>query len=160
MVKPVSLPPLEVLLEKFTYCSVSGTLTHNKSYSNFIKAGDDAGYLRKDGYLQVKVNSKAYLVHRICYYMHTGEQPEYIDHLNKVRSDNRFINFRSCTHAENMKNKSDYSNNLTGDRNISYHIRDGVYEVKFRVDGKQHYVGRSNTLEGAIAIRDTWADTH
>lgn len=160
MVKPVLLPPLEVLLDKFTYCPISGTLSHNKGYSNFIKAGDYAGSYRKDGYLQVKVSSKAYLVHHICYYMHTGEMPEYIDHLNKIRSDNRFINLRSCTHAENMKNKSDYSNNITGERNISYHSRDCVYEVKFKVDGKQHYVGRSKTLEGAIAIRDSWHDTH
>lgn len=103
MVAPVILPELEVLRDKFTYDPVAGKLYHNKTYSNFIKKGDEAGYLRKDGYLQCKVNSKAYLVHRLCYYLHTGEQPEYIDHVNRCRSDNRFENFSSGSHSDNMK---------------------------------------------------------
>lgn len=155
MVAPVALPSLEVLRDKFTYDPETGKLYHNKTYSNYIQAGDVVGYLRKDGYLQCKVRSKAYLVHRICYYMHTGIQPEFIDHINRNRSDNRFINFSSGSHADNMKNKSDYANNGTGERLISWHGRDKVYEVKIKIDGKQHYLGRSKTLEGAISIRDS-----
>lgn len=155
MVAPINLPDIAILLDKFTYNPDTGKLYHNKSYSNFIKAGDEVGYLRKDGYLQCKVNSKAFLVHRVCYYMHTGEQPVYIDHLNRDRADNRFVNFSSGTHHEDMKNKSDYSNNETGERLISWHKRDKVYEVKVRVNGVQHYIGRNKTLSGAILLRDS-----
>lgn len=155
MVAFSKLPDLKVLRDKFSYDHLTGKLYHNKTYSNFIRCGDEVGYLRKDGYLQCKVNSKPYLVHRVCYYLHTGKEPNYIDHINHCRSDNRFANLSSVSHAANMKNKSDYSNNITGERLISWHGRDKVYEVKVKVGGKQHYIGRSSTLVNAILLRDS-----
>ena len=160
MVAPKGLPALAILLDKFTYDPETGLLKHNKHYGPLIRKGSIAGSLRKDGYSQVKVCSKNYLVHRVCYYMHTGEMPEYVDHINRIRGDNRIVNLRSGTHHDNMLNKSEYSNNNTGERNISFHQRDGVYEVKFKVNGKQIYVGRSKSLAEAVVIRDSWAETH
>ena len=43
--------------------------------------------------------------HRIAWVLMTGEQPNYIDHINGVKHDNRWHNLRSVTASENMQNK-------------------------------------------------------
>ena len=158
MVAPIKLPPLELLRDKFTYNPDTGVLVHNKTYSSYIKRGDIAGYKRSDGYIQVKVSGTAYLSHRICYYLQTGTEPNYVDHINRVRDDNRFSNLTSVTHAVNMNNKTDYKNNRTGERNITK--RGKYYVVTFRRGGISHHVWQGTDFQEAIRQRDNWADTH
>lgn len=43
--------------------------------------------------------------HRVAWVLMTGKQPDVIDHINRVRHDNRWENLRDVTHAENMQNK-------------------------------------------------------
>lgn len=52
--------------------------------------------------------------HRVVWALHYGEWPDFIDHVNRDRSDNRVSNLRSVPMTENMKNKPLYKNNSSG----------------------------------------------
>lgn len=58
------------------------------------------------GYILVHMNGRGYLAHRIIWLMVRGEWPEaLIDHINGVPSDNRTINLRAATIAQNAANR-------------------------------------------------------
>jgi hypothetical protein len=46
------------------------------------------------------------LAHRFVFYFLTGEMPEHVDHINRLKHDNRLVNLRSVTHQQNMFNKN------------------------------------------------------
>ena len=58
------------------------------------------------------------LHHRICVLLHTGEWPELsVDHINHVKTDNRWCNLRQVTHSQNLANRPVKLNN-TGYRGV------------------------------------------
>lgn len=120
-----------------------------------FRNGARSGFKRKkDGYRQIKFKGVAYLEHHIVWFLHHGYLPKYLDHKNRVRDDNRIDNLREFTHLENMQNKSDYSNNTSGHRNIFYKEKFGIYEVYGpRVNGKRPYLGSRRTLEEAVQLK-------
>ncbi|MGQ3213820.1 MAG: HNH endonuclease [Shinella sp.] len=108
------LPDQEYLLSILSYDEAQGTILWKVRTSlqvgsvngwNTLFAGKEA-FRRTDryGYRQGKIDGKSYLAHRIIWKMVNGEDPDFIDHINNVRSDNRISNLRSCTHAENSRN--------------------------------------------------------
>ena len=68
-----------------------------------VKSGKKIGSLNNCGYVQLTFKNKTTLAHRIIWEMHNGTIPEGydIDHINKVRTDNRIQNLRLLTVAEN-----------------------------------------------------------
>lgn len=81
-----------------------------------IRKGAVAGCTKLNGYISIGIKGKEVLAHRIIYEMHHGPIPEgmEVDRINKVKDDNRLINLRVVSHAENNRNKSIRSNNTSG----------------------------------------------
>lgn len=60
-----------------------------------------------DGYVKFFIFGKQRSAHRLAWFYMMGKFPsEFIDHRNRIRSDNRFINLRDVSHIENMNNNS------------------------------------------------------
>ena len=79
---------------------------------------EEAGTLTVNGYLVVSVLGKTFYVHRICWFLKTGEWPtENIDHLNGCRYDNCWPNLRLATHSQNGCNRLN-SANKSGCKNV------------------------------------------
>lgn len=72
-------------------------------------AGGEAGTNHGDGYKTVRIDGKAYYVHRIVKEMTTGKKVNgEVDHKNRKRSDNKPSNLRSTTVSQNRKNRSSW----------------------------------------------------
>jgi len=115
--------------------------------SNGRSAGKVAGTLkvkgeRKTSYINVCINGRLYLAHRIVWLLINGSFPDnQIDHINGDGLDNRIENLRDVTPKENSNNPvtiektkrllsrrcpTKRSNNVS----IYYHKRDKVFIVK------------------------------
>lgn len=67
--------------------------------------GKEAGTLCKKGYLEVTFLNKKIRCHNIAWYLFYKKWPNnYLDHVNRIKTDNRIENLRDVTHKENMQN--------------------------------------------------------
>jgi hypothetical protein len=116
-----------------------------------------AGCKKRRGYREVKIARKAYKSHRIIWKMIYGNDPDVdkvIDHINRVKDDNRLCNLRLVTVTENNMNGG-RGPGVTGISSITYHKRDKAYRVKV----KQKCIGCCKTLDGAIEILQRYNDS-
>jgi hypothetical protein len=116
MVKAKPLPPLELLRDLFEYESDTGLLHYRRTTRNGLRrAGDTAGHPKDNGYLQVMVQKRGLLVHRVAWCLYTGQQPpEVIDHINGKVQDNRWGNLRAATARQNQGNRRQVGQYLPG----------------------------------------------
>lgn len=67
--------------------------------------GEPVGHRNWDGYLMVKFQNKSMRVHRVAFFLMTGRWPTHIDHINRVRTDNRWNNLREVQPSQNSQNR-------------------------------------------------------
>ena len=115
--------------------------------------------VNKDGYLTVKLCKngigKFFFIHRLVgiHFIDNNDDKPYIDHINRVRTDNRFENLRWVTILENNQNRSINKNNKLNEQFIS---KDRDYFVFSKnINGKNHKKG-FKTLEEAKTYRDNF----
>jgi len=115
--------------------------------------------LLSTGYRSIQLRKdklkKCFTIHRLMGLSFLPNPNNYsdIDHINRMRSDNRLLNLRWATRSENLINKS-YTNSTTGHRHI---YKDGLlYYVRVTRNYTRTPVGRFKTLEEAIRARDEW----
>lgn len=105
-------------------------------------AGKAAGWRDSHGYWQIHINGRIHKVHRVAWLYMTGEWPKNeIDHRDTDRSNNRFVNLREATSAENKRNVGAQSNNTSGHKGVSWHKSSGKWSANIKVDNKQHHLG-------------------
>ena len=116
--------------------------------------GQEAGYLRRDGYRYIQINSKQYLAHRLAwFYIHKEWPADHIDHINRNRADNRLENLRLSNLQLNAKNKSKYANNTSGEPGIYYIEGKCRWRAIITVNGKAISLGCFPCKYGAIRAR-------
>jgi len=113
------------------------------------KDGAAAGTTMGTGYREVSVKNKKWLAHRLAFLIMTGDVPKYIDHVNQIKDDNRWVNLRECSHTENMRNTQVRKTSLTGVRNVQLHKHSGLYHVVLRISGVRKSFGYFKELEQA-----------
>lgn len=73
-----------------------------------------------------------------------------VDHINGNGLDNRRINLRIATNAENCRNKKPHADSLTGYKGITFIKKKKLFYARIRVDGKLKSLGRSKDLKSAV----------
>ena len=143
-------------LKLFRYDYETGVLYWRWRVNSRVPKTLEAGTQRNsDGYLNVSVHGRRYLVHRVvmlmCYGFY-GEGLE-VDHINHVRNDNRLVNLRFVTRRENQRNKSVSSKSTTGVTGVYFYKRLQKYIARIRVNREFIHLGVFDTLEGAAEAR-------
>lgn len=120
------------------------------------RVGTIAGSVHKHvGYTEVCVNGVNYYAHRLAHLTMTGEWPaQQMDHINHIRTDNRWSNLRPASPALNNLNKPGWSSSgykciVTYDTK-AFGTR---YRVKITRDGEAIQETFAD-LDQAVAFRD------
>jgi len=142
-----------MLNELFEY--KDGNLYWKKRLSQRAKIGDKAGYLRKDGYVNIRINNKNYKAHRLVFVFHHDYMPEFIDHIDGNKANNKIENLRSATKAQNRMNISLQSNSKSGIKNVNWHKKTNKWIVQLGINGKKLHFGTYFDLEVAKFVADT-----
>jgi len=135
------------------YDHVSGDFTWKVDRGQNRTKGRRAGCRGNHGYWQINLWGRLVLGHRLAWSMHYWEDPGdlQIDHINRVRTDNRISNLRLVDRSDNQRNCNLQKNNTSGHRGVSWNQRRRKWEAKVIVRGKQHYLGAHQTAEAAAA---------
>lgn len=123
-------------------------------YRNKTK-GKKAGSLDTKGYRFVTIQSKAHRVHRVIFLMHYGYLPDFIDHINGNRLDNKIENLRPCSMAENARNCKKPKHNTSGYKGIRWRKDRSKWQVFFKVNKKYMSFGCYFDLEVAKFVAET-----
>ncbi|MDR7875759.1 HNH endonuclease [Yersinia mollaretii] len=138
----------EFLISRFIYDPETGSFKRKHcSYKRLI--GTDPCFIR-GGYSCISIKGNTFLSHRVAWAMSYGQWPkEFIDHINGVRNDNRLINLREATSAQNNHNVRAPVKSKTGFRGVDYMERKGKWRARIKINGKVKQIGTFNSPEDA-----------
>lgn len=152
--KPVQELTHDVLLRDIRYVPETGEFfRRNSIYST--RVGEKAGCLDKSsGYVRIGVLGKSRLAHRIAWFYMTGAWPkQQIDHINQVRSDNRWFNLRDVSVSVNLHNTKLRSTNTSGVTGVSWYAREKRWYAEMNVRGKKTVLGTFKEKSDAVKAR-------
>jgi len=151
-----SLSP-ERLRQTLHYAADTGLFTWAASRRG-VTAGRVAGCEGRYGYWYITIDHKRYVAHRLAWLYVYGSWPSNcIDHINRVRTDNRLCNLREATIQQNRQNLSLSVKNKSGVRGVSIDLVNNCWRASISVDKKAKNLGRFATIEAAAAAYATAA---
>jgi hypothetical protein len=126
-----------------------------KIYRNgSAKQGKIAGTKSKLNYLQININDHTYLGHRLAWLYVYGYFPEHgIDHINRIKTDNRIKNLREVSNQCNIRNAKIYTTNKTGIKGVHWYKRTNQWCSMIMNKGKNYNLGLFNNFDNAVCAR-------
>lgn len=141
----------KLLVRFLRYNPERGKFYWRKTFYN-VKANQVAGNINPSGYIEIGVFGKRYLAHRLAWFYVHGKWPQHeIDHINRIRDDNRIANLREATHAENLRNQKLNKRNTSGHRGVCWDAEKRLWLVQVGFHGKTVYGGRFALKADAVA---------
>lgn len=125
-------------------------------------AGKKTGYLNTNGYIRVSLgpNSQEYYVHQIAFAIIEGYIPEEVDHIDKDKSNNEWINLRDADHSKNMKNVLMRSINSSGLKGVSWSKWNNKWRMDIRSNGVRYYSYHNTPEDAYLAYCDKSIELH
>lgn len=97
----------------------------------------------------VKISGKKFSInvsaHQFAWYVTYGEVPEEIDHINRIRHDNRILNLRNVSRSGNCQN--------INHKGYFWSSKHKKWQAKIEIDGKQINLGLYDKEEDARSAR-------
>lgn len=123
-------------------------------FTNLVKRGHArvgaaAGSICGTGYRYISIGHFNHCAHRLAWLYVSGEYPSNdIDHINGIRNDNRIVNLRSVTRAENIQNQlRPQSGNKSGFLGVHWNKKDKKWQAQIDVKRANIYLGQFATPE-------------
>jgi hypothetical protein len=141
----------EKLQKILNYDPTTGVMTWT-AYSGIVKRNGIAGYAKKKrknhlGYWKIEINGREYSRSKLAWFHYYGALPtKALDHINGNSLDDRIVNLREATNAENCRNRGPQINNTSGYKGV--HLNEGKWRAKIG----NTVLGRFNTPEEAAAV--------
>ena len=137
---------LKIILWYFKYNRNTGKLFwRNHQNKATIKQfyGLEAGTKHIKGYKVIRLNDKNYYVHRLIYLIEYNKSPQFIDHIDGDRLNNKIKNLRSATKRINGQNFNRHRvGRLVG---ASFEKSRGLWSSQIHIKGKKIFLGRYET---------------
>lgn len=146
----------ELIAKVLKYDALSGTLIWiSNLHSKRVVPNSRAGSLVKStGYRNISLFGRTYLEHQLIWFMCNGVWPKgQIDHINQIRDDNRIVNLRDVSKADNARNRSRNPNSKLGEHGIWFNIRTNKYVAEITLNGKKVYQKSFDDIDVAINER-------
>lgn len=139
------------LIELVHYDPDTGVFTRRVKVGHEV-VGSNPGHIRSGGYIHFGVDYCKYAAHRLAWLYMTGRMPKLdIDHINRIRNDNRFCNLREISRSHNLENSvvAKSHNKSTGILGAYANGRGFISRICIR--GKDMYLGYYGTAAEAHA---------
>lgn len=105
---------------------------------------------KQEGYIIASIHRKMIRMHR---HVMNAKDGIIVDHINRVRHDNRKYNLITVTARENCINISIRKDNTSGVTGVNYHNRDKLWIARINIDGMSKEVARCENKQDAIDAR-------
>jgi len=138
------------------YKRLSSRLRYEPDTGNFfwligcgkVKPGDKASYIKDSGY--ITLGKRRVPAHRVAWFIFYKENPpEFIDHINGDRCDNRICNLRAATISQNQMNKKKGLSNTSGVKGVHFDSWSGRWRAEIKLNGIKMKIGRFTSKEEA-----------
>jgi HNH endonuclease/AP2 domain len=141
------------LREVLDYDPETGIFTWKVRVSTNVPVGTVAGSLDGGSYLNIHLDGRAYLAHRLAWLYVHGEWPvSQVDHINRIKTDNRFTNLRLATASQNAQNqRRDQRQGTSRLLGVSWNSTAGRWASRITVQGRVKFLGSFDTEEDAHA---------
>lgn len=135
--RPIIPKLLNYCQEYFRYSK--GKLYWKKKPSRRVNVGDEAGSIN-NGRRRIKLNDKQHYSYRLIFLMHHGYLPEFIDHKDGDRLNDKIGNLRPATRSQNGHNAKRHKNNTSGIKGLTVWEpgRITYWKGQVMVGGKKH----------------------
>ncbi len=142
------------LKELLHYDPDTGVFTYRVNRGGQCR-GNCAGYLTSQGYIMIQIAHRAYKAHRLVFLYMVGSFPiNDTDHINGIKSDNRWSNLRDVTASVNVHNRSKPpTNNNTGVTGVSWSEHHRRWNVRIMVKKRRLSLGYFKNFDDAVKAR-------
>jgi hypothetical protein len=115
--------------------------------------GSIAGCVHKGtGYIHIKIKAKAFKAHRLIFLFHYGYFPEFVDHIDGNKQNNRIENLREASKQENSQNQKVRWTNSSGVKGVSWHKVNKKWKVALCKNYRSYYFGTYEDKELAELV--------
>lgn len=118
--------------------------------------------LDRHGYLRGSVFKRNYRAHRVAWAVAHGRWPAAdVDHINGVRADNRLLNLREATRAENLRNSGSRAGSSSQYVGVWWCKKYGTWRVGITVGRVSKHIGYfASEVDAARAYDDAARREH
>ncbi len=156
------------LIEASKYYSItkSGELERCSIYGVSAKTGVGFDSMNKRGYMtfshsNIEGVSKNILSHRMVFYLANSFLPDQIDHINRVRNDNKPCNLRPATQTQNNANVTSQKGSSSKYLGVKKMHKPNRWTAAIKVDKISTHLGTfHNEKDAAQAYNKAANDTH
>jgi hypothetical protein len=146
-------PTYALMHQLFYYDPTTGCLIRRKVTGANTRLGAIAGSLNKDGYRNIYLNGALYPAHRLIWLYHYGRfPPQELDHINRIRDDNRIENLREASRSENMRNTNQVHKMAPFVPLRAYVVRPIAYQTAQELLIRHHYLHRRAPCKHAFGL--------
>lgn len=144
----------ERLVELLDYNHETGDFFWKVNRTRGVKKGDKA-YSAKNstGYVQIGIDGKRYNAHRLAWFYVHKEFPYIIDHINRIRTDNRICNLRNVCPIKNSQNRNAHYTNVTGVVGVCFVRARNKFRSHIKINKKSYALGTFTDFELAKEAR-------
>jgi len=134
----IPMPAIEWIESYVKYHPAIGKFTS-------VKSGKEVGYIQANGYIYVRVGAKQYRANRLAWYLTHQENPDVVDHINRIKTDNRICNLRAATNHQSACNRGLTKLNSSGIKGAFWNKIARRWLAAIQVNKKNIYLGYFDT---------------